>query len=479
MKLSTRVSLFFLSWLALTLAGFSLGLYLLVGRHLRHEVDQHLGGALGGLTAAVEIKKDAVEWEPHQRRLPSVGPEVCWLVRDDRGRTVEGSAGAIPSEVLTRAGEFEPIDLPGPGQRTWRAAQVRLAPATPRWRTTGESGDEQHSGSGEHKHAALVVTVAAPLQPVEDTLAWLAAALVGLSLLVWLAAALIGRWLCQRMLSPVGRMAASAHAISARDTGRRLAVSPSGDELEELGQAFNGLLNRLEEAFERQRRFTGEASHQLRTPLAVLTGQVEVALRRDRPADEYRRVLGVVAEQTGRLQRLVEMLLFLARADAEAALPGLSPLEVRPWLREHLGGWNAHPRAADVRLAEGETGLYALAHAPLLGQVVDLLLDNACKYSPSGSPVTLSLQGSDGHVLLSVEDAGRGIEGEDLPRVFEPFFRSPGVGAESGVGLGLAIARRVTAAMGGEVEAHSEPGRGSRFIVRLRRCSSQSRQGGD
>jgi signal transduction histidine kinase len=162
------------------------------------------------------------------------------------------------------------------------------------------------------------------------------------------------------------------------------------------------------------------------------------------------------------------MLLFLARADAEAALPGLTAVEVRPWLEEHLRGWASHPRAADVRVAAGEAGLRALAHPALLGQVVDVLLDNACKYSRPGRPVTLALAGSDAEVLLSVEDAGRGIDAEDLPRVFEPFFRSPRLaGANPGVGLGLAIARRVTAAMRGAVEADSEPGRGSRFTVRL------------
>jgi signal transduction histidine kinase len=476
MKLSTRVSLFFLAWLAVTLAGFSLGLYLLVGRHLRHEVDQHLRGALATLTAAVEIKKDGVEWEPHQRRLLVSTGEVRWLVRDERGRTVRGSQDDIPAEVLAQAdrrgAEFDLADLAAP--QRWRTAQVRLVPDSSIPVKKGEQrSDDQQGGPDEFKYAALVVTVAAPLGPVEDTLSSLAAALGGLSLVVWLAAALTGRWLCQRMLAPISHMADSARSISASEPASRLAVARSGDELEELGRSFNGLLDRLQEAFERQRRFTGEASHQLRTPVAVLLGQVEVALRRDRPAEEYRRVLGVVAEQAGRLQRIVEMLLFLARADAEAALPGLAPLEVRPWLEEHLRTWRDHPRAAAIHLAAGDGSVCALAHAPLLGQVVDILLDNACKYSPPGSPITVSLAGSDGHILLSVEDAGRGIDPDDLPRVFEPFFRSPRLaGAEGGVGLGLAIARRVTAAMGGTVEAQSEPGRGSRFVVALQSSSS-------
>jgi signal transduction histidine kinase len=144
-------------------------------------------------------------------------------------------------------------------------------------------------------------------------------------------------------------------------------------------------------------------------------------------------------------------------------------LDVRAWLEEYLGGWSAdNARGLDIRLAAAEIGLHALAHAALLGQVVDVLLDNACKYSPPGSPITVSVSSGEGHVLLSVEDAGRGIDPDDLPRIFEPFFRSPRLaGSDPGVGLGLAIARRVVAAMGGTIDVQSEPGHGSRFTVRL------------
>ena len=293
--------------------------------------------------------------------------------------------------------------------------------------------------------------------------------MTGLSLAVWSVATLVGRRLCRRTLAPVARMADSARAIPATNPSERLQVAVTGDELEELGRSFNGLLDRLQEAFERQRRFTGEASHQLRTPLAVLLGQVEVALRRDRPPEEYRRVLDIVAGQAGRLHRIIEMLLFLARADAEADLPGVSSLALRPWLAEYLETWATHARAADIRAELPAGDPHALAHAPLLGEVADILLDNAMKYSPPDSPVVVSLRVEGGRILLAVEDAGCGIDPEDLPHVFEPFFRSPRQRGTNttGVGLGLAIARRIVRAMGGEITAGSTPGRGSRFVVSL------------
>src|SRR5437763_732045 len=142
------------------------------------------------------------------------------------------------------------------------------------------------------------------------------------------AAALAGRRLCRRALRPLTGMAAAARAISADDLGRRLPPAGTGDEVDDLGRAFNELLARLQESFERQRRFTGDASHQLRTPLAAMLGQVEVALRRERPPEEYQRVLTLVHKQSAKLREIVEMLLFLSRADAEAKRPQLEALDL-------------------------------------------------------------------------------------------------------------------------------------------------------
>src|SRR4029077_13550209 len=122
----------------------------------------------------------------------------------------------------------------------------------------------------------------------------------------------------RRALGPVTRMAEAARSMGAADLSERLPTPTSADELADLGEAFNGLLDRLGEALERERRFAGEASHQLRTPLAAVIGQVEVALRRDRSPDEYRRVLDSVLSQAERLRRVVEALLFLARTESDA-----------------------------------------------------------------------------------------------------------------------------------------------------------------
>jgi signal transduction histidine kinase len=265
-------------------------------------------------------------------------------------------------------------------------------------------------------------------------------------------------------------MAQTARQITAADLARRLPEAGTGDELQDLGRAFNDLLGRLQESFERQRRFTGDASHQLRTPLTALLGQLDVALRRERGPEEYRRVLSTVQGQASNLTRIVEGLLFLSRADAESLAPALGRLEVRAWLNEHLSSWAAHSRAADLRRDfVGDCPVWVQTHCPLLAQALDNLLENACKYSDTGSPVTVHLWQHGGEVCVAVEDHGRGIDAADVPHVFEPFYRSPqarqlGV---AGVGLGLAIAARIVKALGGRVEVQSEIGRGSQFTMHL------------
>jgi signal transduction histidine kinase len=316
----------------------------------------------------------------------------------------------------------------------------------------------------------LVLTAGLSLVPVEEALMGTAQVLLVVSVAIWLLAAASGRWLCRRALVPVTRMAQAARDLNTVDLGWRLPEVATRDELHDLGDAFNGLLARLEEAFERQRRFTGDASHQLRTPLTAMRGQIDVALRRDRSPDEYRAALSRVRDQAEHLTSLVEMLLFLARADAEAKLCGLESIELGPWVEEHLGLWRNHPRSGDVRLAlPSDEPTTVCVHPPLLGQLLDNLLDNACKYSMPGSLIDVRVERSDDGVALSVEDHGHGIAPEDLPRIFEPFYRASAAVREgrAGVGLGLSVAQRIAMVFGGRLTATGELGRGTRFELML------------
>jgi heavy metal sensor kinase len=467
MTLATRLSLFFLATLAAVLVGFSVSLYSLAHSYLHRQAEVRLQAALDVLAAAAEVESGGIEWEPHERFLsPGTGETIAWAVSDDRGHRLDGSPGDFPAGQAILAGDdasaARRVDFQG---QRWRLAQRRL-----RAGTSSPAPDAGQAGQGTKKYPTLVLTAAVLLDPAEATLRRLALVLAGLSLGLWLAAAFVGRRLCRRALRPLTQMALGARSITAADLGQRLPGPATHDELEDLGRAFNDLLARLQEAFERQRRFTGDASHQLRTPLTALLGQIEVALRRDRDAEEYRRVLRAVGGQAARLRQIVDMLLFLARADAEARSPELERIDLAGWLAEHLQSWSSHPRAADLRL-EGPAGgpLWVSVQGPLLGQAVDNLLDNACKYSPAGSPITLRTWREGDAVCLGVEDRGPGIAAGDLPHLFEPFYRSPEAHRQAvgGVGLGLAVAARIVAAFAGRIEVQSGPEKGTRFTLLL------------
>jgi signal transduction histidine kinase len=466
--LTRRLTLFFLAALASVLLAFSVALYLLADHYLTHQIDERLAAAGGILASAVEVEPDGVEWEPqaHPQALASgtFGDQLRWALTTDTGRTVDRSSQSGTEELFAtadaafRGGHRNPRRLDHGGQ-AWQVTRLRIAPAsTP-------APEALNAG----KHAALVLTVAVPLDPVNANLQTLALTLVGLTLAILVVALVVARVVCRRALAPVTRMAEAAHSMGAIDLTERLPTPATGDELAELGQAFNGLLDRLAEALERERRFAGEASHQLRTPLAAVIGQVEVALRRNREPEEYRRVLESVLAQAGRLRRVAEALLFLARSQSEAGLPGLERVDLKAFVSERLSNWSDRPRSSDLRFELGEESVEARVQIDLFGELVDVLLDNAFKYSEPGTAVIVRVWKEANLVCLEVEDRGCGVQADELPHLFRPFFRSEAARRLGipGAGLGLSVAARIATALGGSIEAESELGKGSRFRVRL------------
>jgi signal transduction histidine kinase len=469
MSLVTRVSVAFLVALALALGGFSACLYYLAGLRLHLALDQELEATL----------------DRFPDRPEGQSGRVTWAIYDETGRRVEDAAGAGRPMVL------DGRDL---GPLAVDVAMTIEGPDGLRWRVLARPlGDGHHHGGPPEAHGGghrprppahhkrqgaapvrerrRVLAAWAPLEPVEAELRSLAAVLPLISLGLWALAAAIGRHFARRALAPLTLLAESARTMPFDDC--RLPSPGTRDELEDFARSFNGLLDRLHMALERQRQFTGQASHQLRTPLAALIAAIEVARRRRRTVEEHQRVLDRLHDDAVRLWRVVEALLFLTRADAEAGLPDLVRLDLAAWAADHLRAWSGHERAADLRF-EGRDGdpLWTRAHRPLLGQLLDNLLENACKYSGPGTPIIVRAWYEPGAVALSVEDRGCGIPAEDLPRVFEPFYRAESARrlGRAGVGLGLAVARRIAATHGGTITTESEPGRGSRFVVRLPRA---------
>lgn len=481
MTLTTRLSLFYLGGLAVVLAGFSVAVYWLADGYLRRQTDERLQAAVQTLVAAAEIRPHSVQWEPGERVL-NVGPggivdSVAWVIIDPQGHVVDRSSPAA-AEVLTQA--TATFDKPASGRtgrfqwkkQPWQVSTRTLTAAQP---NLAELARPERRRRGFYP--ALVIVAGTPLDNVQATLRTLAAALAIISVIILGVGAVLSRIVCRHALAPVSRMAETARAMDASDLEKRLPALRSADELADLTQAFNGLLDRLQESFERQQRFTADASHQLRTPLTALLGQIEVALRRERQPEEYRCVLEAARNEATRLRQIVETLLFLARADHEARLPQGEPLDLATWLPVYWRTWTQHVRKDDLRLniAEG-TPLWIEAQPVLLAELLNNLIDNSLKYSQAGSPVTVSAAAAAGKACIAVEDRGCGIDAEERLFLFKPFHRAAEARRRGvpGLGLGLAVAHRIVDAFAGTLEVSSEMGKGSCFTVRLPLAEGES-----
>jgi signal transduction histidine kinase len=267
-------------------------------------------------------------------------------------------------------------------------------------------------------------------------------------------------------------MAAQASGISERTPGRRLAAANAEDELGRLAGAFNELLARLEAALSTQRRFMADAAHELRTPISVARTAAEVTLnRQNRPEDEYRDALGIVANQMRRLARIVDDMFLLARADAAGLPAQFAPLYLDELAADCAKEAGMLAAAKQVRVDwQGAGDLETLGDERLLRQMLINLLDNAVRHTPAGGLVRLDLQARPGAFELAVTDSGPGVPETQRERIFERFVRlDESRGAAQGAGLGLPIARVIAEAHGGSLVLSRSDASGSTFLARLPR----------
>jgi heavy metal sensor kinase len=289
--------------------------------------------------------------------------------------------------------------------------------------------------------------------------------------LLVLLACLLGYWLSGRALAPVNRIIETAGLIGAQNLSSRLEVPKPRDELRRLTETLNAMLARIEASFKSITQFTADASHDLRTPVAVIRATAEITLRKPRAQEEYRRALSTILETSVDTSELLENLLTLARADAGAAGMEMRPLD----LAEHVQ--KARERAAllglekalDVTATTPREPVWVKADAIAIDRLLLILLDNAVKYSPSGGRCEIALSQSETHAQITVRDSGEGIPESELTNIFDRFYRVDRVRSKNtgGAGLGLAIARWITEMHGGTIAAKSTLGAGSVFQIKL------------
>ena len=310
--------------------------------------------------------------------------------------------------------------------------------------------------------------IAAPTSNAEHTLDLLQFLLWSTIPVVILIACVGGAWLSGRALKPVNDIAAAAHMISIENLAERLPVPETGDELARLTEVLNTMFARLESAVKTLSQFAADASHELRTPLAVIRTTAELALRRARSPESYRDSLQEVAAEAERMTRLVEELLILARSDAATAEMPLGAVDVREVLADVCDEMRSLAQMRQIRIrsdVSGDGAAIVAGNRPALHRLFLVLVDNALKFSRPGGEVIVKVANTDSRVSATIEDFGVGISENDLPHIFERFYRADQARTGAGHGLGLSLAKSITRVHGASIEVHSTEGAGSRFIV--------------
>jgi two-component system heavy metal sensor histidine kinase CusS len=310
------------------------------------------------------------------------------------------------------------------------------------------------------------------LKPVSETLRRLDVILAFSIPIALFVASLGGYWMTRRALAPVRAMAEAARSFDSADLRRRVPVPVPKDEFRQLAEMWNGMLERIEEGVERMRRFTADASHDLRTPIAAIRTTAEVTLRRPRSVEEHERALERILGQSGRATALIEDLLTLARSEGDQVNPALELIEFRSFLDDTCENLLplAQAKGLVLNVALPPQEVWLPANAGALRRLTEILVDNALKNTDAGQ-VNIRLGERDDAVSLVVEDTGRGISPSDLPHIFERFYRGDKSRSDAtgGSGLGLAIAKSIAESHGGEIRVESDPGRNTKFEVQFPR----------
>jgi len=304
--------------------------------------------------------------------------------------------------------------------------------------------------------------------------------LVLLALPSLLLAALGGLWLSGRALSPVDRITSQARRISISNLETRLQPPAAKDELQRLALTLNEMLERIDSAVKRMVQFTADASHELRAPLTLIHTAAEFSLRRERTREELLDAMRKILRESGRTSRMVDDLLLLARADSGRGSSTRTPVDLCVSARSAVEQAMilAEPKGIRVHSRIPEAATVVEGDEAVLGRLWLILLDNSVKYGNPGGQIDFEVTIEDGEVVARVIDTGVGIAPEELPHIFDRFWRADKVRSRSmgGAGLGLSIAQWIVQQHRGRITVISEIGKGSQFTVRLPLASLQSAQ---
>jgi len=465
-SITFRFTLWYLVILGILLGSLSAGLYFYLSRNLRQNLDDSLRLRAEQLSHIRDILMTVREG----RFEEEIG-EVVSLYFLSGGDLLRLSPRELDLPVST-----EMIEQAINGQSSFatietaegRELRVYISPISPDIPGLPSPSSPAPPPPVINSQPAVLV-IGRSTEPIEEALGGLIRTL-GIAIPLTLAfAAGGGFFLARRALKPVDQMTQQAQAIEETDLSQRIEVKAK-DELGRLASTLNEMIGRLEKAFKRQQQFTSDASHELRAPLAIIEAESTLMLQKDRANSEYRQSLETISQEAHRIAHIVDQLLTLARADAGKEKLTLKEVNLNELISELCSDIEilCRDKGLEFRLNRVED-LVVNGDDTKLRQLFLNLLDNAIRYTSSGGNIAVSVYREGQMAVVSISDTGIGISQEDLPHIFDRFYRVDKVRSpsEGGSGLGLAICRQIAEAHGGKIEVQSEFGKGSTFSVFL------------
>ena len=460
LPLRIRLAAWYFSVLACTFVLFGAAAIVAMRKSINTTVDEQLHDRVEGIRKVIKRNMP----EGRQRMEHELGENAdiepggsIFQVSDDAGRWVYRSSSAERHEALLSAG-------PNPGISTAGRAEIPLRILSAAVTVNGK---------------AYRVEVAEPMGDFYEAVERFQRVLILCGPLLLLVASLGGYWISRRALTPVDQMIREAQRIGAKNLSSRLAVPQSRDEMQRLAETLNSMLERLDGAFKRITQFTADASHELRTPVALMRTRAELSLRKPRSEADYRAALEQIFKELETASELIERLMLLARADSGTEAVQLRALDLTAPAREAYEEGRTLAEAKQISLLHEipREPVWVEGDLPSLRRLFLILIDNAVKYTPPQGQIKVSISGREGWAIAEISDTGIGIGPQDLPHVFERFYRADKARTREsgGAGLGLSIGRWIAEAHGGAVEVQSSSGEGSRFRVRIPLASSDGR----
>ena len=478
-----KITILYMAILAATLTSFSVILYHNVDHSLYGNMDTLLKSRAGGIAKAIDtyweasklesaesttspdaLKKRrnvnftriAQKWVKEESKDPAL-VDIIVQVFDTDGAAIASSKSTrglteIPRKnfisVLQGNSRFDTVESSRGGDRmTLRIFTVPVF---------------------ENEKVAYIVQVSSPLSSIQIALKNLRVALFILFPVTVLVTGVMGAFLAKVTLRPVNNMIKTIHQITAKNMKLKIQIPGTKDEIQKLAETFNTMLERLDKGFTSQRQLFEDLSHELKTPLTILKGEFEVSLKKLRSQQEYESILSSSLEEINRIIKLAENLLLLARLDSKEVLPEKRMLEIDSLVALIVNNIKPLAELKQIQLSFNSNGATFLeGDESQLKTAFINLLDNAIKYTGQKGKIDISVTGDKGSVKIYIKDTGIGIPEEELPRIFDRFYRIDKSRNTTGFGLGLSITESIIEAHGGTIAVNSQPSHGTTFTISI------------